>query len=366
MIIYDGEKYACASCIRGHRSSTCRHTDRMLVKVRNRGRHASMDIRKVIMVDTDSQVTPEEGSPSCDKCYEDSKSECDKMNRQPILFLRTKKTQRAILADGNLKIIVENDATAEDESGKPHPPFKYISEKEFLRMHLVDEREPSCACKTRLKSKNNDEKVVPPSEPPKETSKKAFVSAQNDAAKSALPLASDPRQMVELLTHRGLYLSTQCSCEEDHCLCANCLLHRNEEELSTYIQRSGVPLTNLGEAQLSNPMLMAPGTCECTPEECECNGCPDHPGENISFNRLLLMGLLNAPLKRKTNIVYRGKLIPSQYWWDFLKLHIPLMGDSQVESLDIAGWFERILSIYEPQLTDANLNMEMSQSLFTL
>lgn len=317
------------------------------------------------MVDTDSQVTPEEGSPNCDKCCDDSKNECDKMNRQPILFLRTKKTQRAILADGNLQIIVENDTGAEDGSSKPHPPFKYISEKEFLRMHLVEESGSSCGCKNRLKGKKDSADVLGGTESQYEDLK-SLASTKADSAQNGVPLAADPKQMVELLTHRGLYLSTQCSCEEGHCLCSNCLLHRNEEELSTYIQRSGVPLTNLGEAQLSNPMLMPSGTCECTPENCECEGCPDHPAENISFNKLILVGLLNAPLKRKTNIIYKRKLIPSQYWWDFLKLHIPLMGDSQVESLDIIGWFERILSIYEPQLVDVNLNIEAAPPLFAL
>lgn len=379
MIIFDSEKYACASCIRGHRSSTCRHTDRMLVKVRSRGRHASMDIRKVIIVDTDSQVSPDEESPSCEKCCSDSKNECDKMNRQPILFLRTKRTQRAILADGNLQIIIENDAKPPEGSDKPHPPFKYISEKDFLRLHFVNEREPdSCNCGTKEKKCEKEVKKADPPLPPAlpslepapiDTSQLHLPNAlqSNFNSKDPYVLFKDPKQMVELLTHRGLFLSTQCSCEETNCVCANCLLHRNEEELSSYIQKSGVPLTNMGEAQLSNPMLTGTGSCECSPEDCECESCPDHPCENISFNRLLLMGLLNTPLRRKTNIIYKDKIIPSQYWWDFLKIHIPLMGDSQLESLDIIGWFERIVSIYEPHLADVNANIaSIPQSLFAL
>lgn len=383
MIIFDSEKYACASCIRGHRSSTCRHTDRMLVKVRSRGRHASMDIRKVIIVDTDSQITPEESSPSCGRCSSDSKNECEKMNRQPILFLRTKKTQRAILADGNLQIIVENDAKPPDGSGKPHPPFKYISEKDFLRMHFVNEREPkTCGCgnnnNKKLKKEVQEtgasfEMPLPPVAPLSSsadtdtTFPSHSVPHNHFNSKDPFELTTDPKQMVELLTHKGLFLSTQCSCEEGHCVCANCLLHRNEEELNSYIQRSGVPLTNMGEAQLSNPAIVSTGLCSCPPEDCECDSCPDHPCENMSFNKLLLSGLLNTPLKRKTNIVYKGKLIPSKYWWDFLKLHIPLMEDSQLESLDIIGWFERIVSIYEPQLANANATVaNVPPSLFAL
>lgn len=38
MITYQGLKYACIHCIRGHRSSTCDHRDRPLLQVRRRGR----------------------------------------------------------------------------------------------------------------------------------------------------------------------------------------------------------------------------------------------------------------------------------------------------------------------------------------
>ncbi|KAK9455307.1 hypothetical protein V1511DRAFT_345973 [Dipodascopsis uninucleata] len=41
MLIVDGEKYACMRCIRGHRSSTCKHKGRPLVQVRKRGRPVS-------------------------------------------------------------------------------------------------------------------------------------------------------------------------------------------------------------------------------------------------------------------------------------------------------------------------------------
>ncbi|KAJ2784213.1 copper-binding transcription factor [Coemansia javaensis] len=38
MIIKDGQKYACAQCIRGHRASNCSHEDRPLKAVRGKGR----------------------------------------------------------------------------------------------------------------------------------------------------------------------------------------------------------------------------------------------------------------------------------------------------------------------------------------
>ncbi|KAF2452791.1 copper fist DNA binding domain-containing protein, partial [Lineolata rhizophorae] len=38
MPIIDGEKYACASCIKGHRVSGCQHIDRELRHINPKGR----------------------------------------------------------------------------------------------------------------------------------------------------------------------------------------------------------------------------------------------------------------------------------------------------------------------------------------
>ncbi|KAI7859269.1 copper fist DNA binding domain-containing protein [Circinella umbellata] len=40
-IIKDGIKYACRSCIRGHRVKDCQHTERELIPVQKRGRQVS-------------------------------------------------------------------------------------------------------------------------------------------------------------------------------------------------------------------------------------------------------------------------------------------------------------------------------------
>ncbi|KIM37070.1 hypothetical protein M413DRAFT_13613 [Hebeloma cylindrosporum] len=38
VVLVDGSKYACEACIKGHRSSNCRHTDRALFEVKRKGR----------------------------------------------------------------------------------------------------------------------------------------------------------------------------------------------------------------------------------------------------------------------------------------------------------------------------------------
>lgn len=47
MILVDGEKYACQQCIRGHRSSTCKHIKRPLVLVRSRGRPLTDSFQRI-------------------------------------------------------------------------------------------------------------------------------------------------------------------------------------------------------------------------------------------------------------------------------------------------------------------------------
>ncbi|TFK71139.1 copper-fist-domain-containing protein [Pluteus cervinus] len=38
MVLISNKKYACETCIKGHRSSTCKHTDRPLFEIKKKGR----------------------------------------------------------------------------------------------------------------------------------------------------------------------------------------------------------------------------------------------------------------------------------------------------------------------------------------
>lgn len=331
----------------------------MLVKVRSRGRHASLDIRKVIIVDTESQVLPEENGESSESCCDGTK-ECDRMNKQPILFLRTIRMQKAVLIDGKLKIIVEEKGPDPADEGKP--AYKYVSEKEFLKQSSISlgDAQDSCGC-----SCNGKQTVKAETDS----------GAKNDGWVEGLPMDQaapdgpsylNGKPMFELLTHRGLYLSTQCSCKDGNCQCANCLLHRNEEELNSYIQRSGVPLTNMGEAPLAHQSTIAcANSCKCSAEECQCQDCLEHPTEIINFNRFVFVGMLNVNLKRKTIINYKGRLIPSQFWWDFLKHQVPLMSESQLDNLEINSWFDKIVATYDSQLVDTrSFHFDIAPNMF--
>lgn len=58
MINYDGQKYACVNCIRGHRSSSCDHTDRVLLQVRRRGRRAGKGHRIAMIPKRENTASP--------------------------------------------------------------------------------------------------------------------------------------------------------------------------------------------------------------------------------------------------------------------------------------------------------------------
>ncbi|KAH3899882.1 Mac1p SCDLUD_004182 [Saccharomycodes ludwigii] len=62
---------------------------------------------------------------------------------------------------------------------------------------------------------------------------------------------------VELFTQEGLYLSTACSCRAN-CQCANCLIHRKDDELNSYIQQHvNYPLSNMGYAEIASENAIA-------------------------------------------------------------------------------------------------------------
>ncbi|ORZ20768.1 copper fist DNA binding domain-domain-containing protein, partial [Absidia repens] len=54
-MLYKGVKYACGTCIKGHRSSQCTHAERPLFEIRKKGRPATQcslcrDLRKTKQV----------------------------------------------------------------------------------------------------------------------------------------------------------------------------------------------------------------------------------------------------------------------------------------------------------------------------
>ncbi|CCK73067.1 Mac1p KNAG_0M02140 [Huiozyma naganishii CBS 8797] len=414
MIIYNGDKYACVSCIRGHRSSQCRHTARMLVKVRTRGRPSPIDIRDCIMVDVTSRVGGKHGGLGCGGGVEgsgdslgsgdlggsplgnDDRPCCERMEAQPVIYIRAKQTQKAMIVDGKLQIIV-NGAAQDDVSPSELSDVAYVSETEFLRQHSAPTSSSNIANTGRPGNKCCDPYHIVDGpnlaemrsfthlldgNGPTDGSSPLSALQTPDSVEAAVPRvlqSGQPKREhsfdeeplksgglvehredknVDVYTHRGIYLSSECSCEDDSCVCINCLIHRNEEELSMYIRQSGVPLTNLSELTKTTKMdeiasCSGPG-CKCSPIECDCARCAVHPTELFPFERFYYRGLLNVTLKRKTVIQFQGKLVPSRFWWQFLTVEVPEMADDKRDSLNLHNWFEKLLHKHHSELLSAD------------
>ncbi len=140
MILVDGEKYSCIQCIRGHRSSSCAHTTRPLLEVRQRGRpNSECNYRVVALADLDPKnvsiineskksraksVVNDEEKPStksncgCGKSRSISKPQnkkncCSssapiKAYQHPIINLTASKKQLANTNGGKLTVICPN------------------------------------------------------------------------------------------------------------------------------------------------------------------------------------------------------------------------------------------------------------------
>ncbi|BAP71892.1 metal-binding activator 1 [Kluyveromyces marxianus] len=422
MIIFNGEKYSCVSCIRGHRSSSCKHSDRMLVKVRTRGRPSPLDVRKVILVDKNSRVDVPDGQSqnqgqnpgqvqgqSESAMEDDTEPLCTGMNKQPVLFLRAIATKKALLVDGNLKILVASESSTPDsevtrELQMKEDEKKFVSEHEFLLQHST--RPTAAACSScsgknkQLLSRGDDEFSAGT------VSKRLKV--ENDNSSMDLSIAADGStipssnsnsngndnhksqnphmfqdSVVQLFTQKGAYLSTTCSCD-DNCGCNNCLIHREEEELEKYLHGLQQPLINLGsahlftttnnnksdhisiqnqdpsETDLLNPINIGANAqgyseiCLCDHNLCECPNCLFHPEEHITLSDILIHGVLHYKWKKKTVIHYKNKAIRSKYWWDFLTSQVPSLSTEGLRSLDLIKWFDNLVLSNIVELPDVN------------
>lgn len=369
MIIFNGEKYSCVSCIRGHRSSTCKHSERMLVKVRTRGRPAPVDVRKVILVDNDSRVC-QNSEEEC-KCLMDKKTGCgcSSTDRQPILFLRAIATKKALLVDGNLKIMVTSESNTPNSEIKelsknlPRDSCAFVSEDEFLLKHSVGERPSCCSSHEKInmdgfyEQSNLEEKF-----------KNHFLTNSDASEPKRTDMQFPDDSVVELFTQKGAFLSSSCECDENNCPCGNCLIHRKEEELEHYLQELNQPLIPLGNAHLMT--YSKPGTHSA-------NYFADHHSQShenhsqpniynasgtgqikvkdiVSISELLVRGVLNYEWKRTTVINYKEKLIPSRYWWDFITAQIPIMTKNQLRYLDLLEWFDNLIRTYDSELLSYN------------
>ncbi|CAO3612466.1 unnamed protein product [Cunninghamella echinulata] len=110
-MLYKGIKYACATCIKGHRSSNCNHVERPLFEIRKKGRPVTQctfcrDLRKTKQVHV--------------KCACTHKSK----EQQPIMIYQNTETQQPIIIDNREKCScpeLNHDHSKHSSSTNPSP-----------------------------------------------------------------------------------------------------------------------------------------------------------------------------------------------------------------------------------------------------
>lgn len=379
MIIFQKEKYACIKCIRGHRSSTCVHTARMLVKVRTRGRPFMKDVRDAIVVDnidraggcrcTEPHEHPEVENETNDDEGSKTNYTCKGMNKQPILFVRAKKMTKARIVGGELKELNKDEIQLhlkeqEEANGGEHPRQQKIKLENGETPHFPTElslsqflTKPVPQFGDDINSQHNATLLQPEQEIQAQIISENSNQEDDSEIQTAIGLSAEEERNI-YLTKRGVYLSTECTCSAATCACSNCLIHRTEEELNKYIEQSEIPLTNLMKkhSESNSPAIeeiRATNVCKCKPEECSCEGCSLHSTVIIPFQRIIMNGLLNTQFTKKTLIKYKKKLISYKYWWDFLTVYVPYFPDEHLEGLDIVEFFETIITNYHDVLPDS-------------
>ena len=116
MILIDGVKYACMECVRGHRSSSCKHHQRPLLQVRSKGRpveYANGNPNHRVAVFAEEIANSEE--------ILDNDNKSKKCSTAPIVILKASNKQVVDLKSGEIIGPYDESKTSKVTTTKPVP-----------------------------------------------------------------------------------------------------------------------------------------------------------------------------------------------------------------------------------------------------
>lgn len=162
MILVDGEKYACQQCIRGHRSSTCKHIQRPLVLVRSRGRPLTDSFQRIAIFAEEVQdeneknkmLAKEKGTTknliAAKKCDDNSNSCCSKKTLEDTSVPRSfsEKKESCCSSKSNIKQEKYSPKTYSccSKVAKTQPKVK-VEAKVKTTCHCCPHNKPTKDCK---------------------------------------------------------------------------------------------------------------------------------------------------------------------------------------------------------------------------
>ncbi|KAI5970735.1 hypothetical protein CANMA_000154 [Candida margitis] len=331
MILINDVKYSCMECIRGHRSSTCKHHDRPLLQVRSKGRpgvYANGNPNHRVAVFAEEIAPPpkeatdsEDGSIETPPLSEPWKS----CKSQPIVILKASSKQVIDLSNGEIVGPYDESKATKSTVEKPPPQQPVINDESFIISSgccapKVSKR-TGCGCCGNKKKDINKSKIL----------QKYIEKRLNKEVASPLPkqvkfISESPYQQVnnngtnraqtpvfDVVPISSCSIPGTCCCGSD-CKCAGCVVHGNAPEMpeqpppllssqannlstsplvkaktlvfSSYPNNvtvhkalpieSNQETTMFSQQQSEFAPQPSPGACLCPPDACDCTNCEVH------------------------------------------------------------------------------------------
>ncbi|KAI5960736.1 uncharacterized protein KGF55_004306 [Candida pseudojiufengensis] len=280
MILINDIKYACMECIRGHRSSSCKHHDRPLLQVRSKGRpggYANGNPNHRIAVfaeeiagkeDSDSisstTLSKSASSSTIDtvdttsiNSTEQNQTQLKKGCKQaPILILKASDKQVIDLSNGEIIGPYDESKTSRDKTEKPQALPPIINDESFITssgccIPKVSKRNNTNnnGCKCCGNKKNGDQnkinkskilqnyiaKKINDQELSKTPLKQVKFISENPQldnqtngkqAQQALPRAPLNEPVFDVVPVSSCSIPGTCCCD-DNCKCIGCVVHGN-------------------------------------------------------------------------------------------------------------------------------------------
>lgn len=327
MILINDVKYSCMECIRGHRSSTCKHHDRPLLQVRSKGRpgvYANGNPNHRVAVFAEEIATPTDDTDSEDKGTTSTPPLTPRSCKsQPIVILKASSKQVIDLTNGEIIGPYDESKTTKSTVEKAPPQQPIINDESFIISSgccapKVSKRS-GCGCcgnkkkdvnkskilQTYIEKRLNKDVVIPPKQV-------KFISESPHQKSNDNGVDRNGAPVFEVVPISSCSIPGTCCCGSD-CKCAGCVVHGNATEVTTNppllpSQSSGVPIDSFSKSdtlvfnslpntdiipkalpiELNQPQPMlnqpqfdfatqpSPGACLCPPDACDCTNCEVH------------------------------------------------------------------------------------------
>lgn len=267
MIVVDGEKYACERCIRGHRSSTCRHIERALVLVRSRGRPLTDSSQRIAIHAEKPECCCSSGNSSGNSSGS-GKCKCtSNTTKGSVIVLKASKRQVFNVNKDSLKLL---DPVVEVTS----------VEKGLEVMNRQKSNPPLLETTTTTTTTNNQ------SNNNNNNNNSNFIQFKvpiPTTQHSPLPEVglNGAGQLFDMYYADSCVVPGSCLCDPENCLCERCIEHhltspnKNQSIQEMFNDFPFATTSSLGHIELKREDELT-SLCLCPDDNCSCFNCDLH------------------------------------------------------------------------------------------